>query len=353
MVSFDVGMKNLAFCILKSEENKTPEILDWDVLNVITGSELTANNNGNNDCGKPSSLEKVCCSLCKRKAMFVDAATRSRHFCTAHKSTEGFIVATAAHTPEKFLKQSKSALEEFCRTNGITFTAPILKADLVQKNIWPWLQPRLLYKVGQLGSLETVVARPAAPKTMTATYIQMGRFMDTMLRERLLPFRESVCAIIIENQMAERMHMIQGMLTQFCIGFFSAGVVIEFIGPSNKLKPVTRHPDVTTVVIECPEGKGAEGAKANGTEAKCAEGAEAKEKGAETKSAESKEKGAEAKTEAKGAKYRQNKKDGIQRCREWIDREYSQTQWKDLYDRSNKKDDLADSYLQGLWYCLK
>jgi len=339
IVSFDVGMKNLAFCILKSEENKTPEILDWDVLNVITGSELTANNNGNNDCGKPSSLEKVCCSLCKRKAMFVDAATRSRHFCTAHKSTEGFIVATAAHTPEKFIKQSKPALEEFCRTNNIAFTAPILKADLVQKNIWPWLQPRLLYKVGQLGSLETAVARPAAPKTMTATYIQMGRFMDTMLRERLLPFRESVCAIIIENQMAERMHMIQGMLTQFCIGFFSAGVVIEFIGPSNKLKPVTRHPDVTTVVIETTtEGK-AEGAKANGTEAK-------------EKSAEAKEKGAEAKTEAKGAKYRQNKKDGIQRCREWIDREYSQTRWKDLYDRSNKKDDLADSYLQGLWYCL-
>ena len=302
IISFDVGMKNLAFCVLsKDDASVAPQILDWDVLNVITGSESAS-------AAVPVAKVNVSCSLCKRKAMFVDVATSTKHFCTAHKTAEGHIVATAAYTPAKLLKQSKSALEEICKTMGIEYPTPILKADLVQQIIVPWLRPKLIEPLNKRSS--GAANKPAS--SMVTTYIQMGRFMDTMLRERLTPFRDVTRAVIIENQMAERMHMIQGMLTQFCIGFFPGDVAIEFIGPSNKLKPVTMHPALEKQSVE--------------------------------DSAESKAKG--------GAKYRQNKKDGIQRCREWVDREYSTTQWKILYDKSTKKDDLADSYLQGLWYCL-
>lgn len=290
ILSFDVGIKNLAFCILQKSESPAPEILEWDVLNVITGSEASATS-----ANIP--VEKIPCSMCKRKAMYVGA--ENRHFCTSHKTG---IVATAAHTPEKFLKQSKSALEEFCKTNGLEYVQKASKTEIVQQIIWPWIQPRLVHKIGVKTASATT-----APTTMTATYIQMGRFIDTMLRPLLQPYRESISAIIIENQMAERMHMIQGMLTQFCIGFFPMEVTIEFIAPSNKLKPATMHPAVKNVSSVIP-------------------------------------------TKTGSAKYRQNKKDGIQRCREWMEHEYSNTPWKTLWDKSSKKDDLADSYLQGIWY---
>ena len=104
--------------------------------------------------------------------------------------------------------------------------------------------------------------------------------------------------------MAERMKMFQGMVAQFCIGFFPREVKIEFISPANKLKPVTLPPG-TEEIRDKEELSG-------------------------------------------GAKYRKNKKDGIERCRSWLT---TDSVWKSLFDKSNKKDDLADSFLQGVWYC--
>jgi hypothetical protein len=303
VLSFDIGMKNLALCLLERTVDRQIRIHDWDVLNVITGSESAAIS-----AAKPAStadIPTIKCGMCKRKAKYVDIATHTKHFCTAHKTADGHIPMTAAYTPTKLLKQSKATLETFCKTNSIEIKERILKDDLVKQCILPWLQPRLL---------EELIPRASATvQSDVPPYIQMGRFLDTMLRERLLPFRESVHAIVIENQMAERMRMVQGMVLQFCIGFFPQNVSIEFIAPSNKLKPVTMHPNASA---------------------------------------------AEANTETGGsvdrgsAKYRKNKKDGIVRCREWMEHQYPNTQWNTLFDKSCKKDDLADSFLQGVWYCF-
>lgn len=300
VLSFDIGMKNLALCLLERTVERQIRIHDWDVLNVITGSESAAIS-----AAKPASTDEIPvikCSMCKRKAKYVDIATHTKHFCTGHKTADGHIPMTAAHTPAKLLKQSKVALETFCKTNSIECKERLLKDDLVKQCIMPWLQPRLLEEL-----------KPRASPTVQSDvppYIQMGRFLDTMLRERLMPFRESVQAIVIENQMAERMRMVQGMVLQFCIGFFPQNVSIEFIAPSNKLKPITLHPSASAVV---ETGGGSGGG---------------------------------------GAKYRKNKKDGIVRCRDWMIHEYPNTQWNILFDKSGKKDDLADSFLQGVWYCF-
>ena len=302
VVSFDIGMKNLALCVLEQESNKI-QILDWDVLNVITGSESAA------IVVKPEVVSSVSCSLCKRKAKYVDIATHTKHLCTAHKNADGHIPMTVAYNTPKLLKQSKTALETFCKTHAIEYPTGtrILKEDLVKQVICPWLQPRLLEELNpRAKSASLSSSHPDVPP-----YIQMGRFLDTLLRDRLAPFREKACVVVIENQMAERMRMIQGMVLQFCIGFFPRNVHIEFIAPSNKLKPVTAHP-----------------------------------------SSAGKTGGGEAVSSAVGAKYRQNKKDGVLRCREWIEHEYLGTPWNTLFDKSNKKDDLADSFLQGVWYCL-
>ena len=303
VVSFDIGMKNLALCVLEQKSsNSKIQILDWDVLNVITGSESAA------IVVKPEVVSSVSCSLCKRKAKYVDIATHTKHLCTAHKNADGHIPVTVAYTTPKLLKQSKTALETFCKTHSIEYPTGtrILKEDLVKQVICPWLQPRLLEELNpRAKSASLSSSHPDVPP-----YIQMGRFLDTLLRDRLAPFRDKACVVVIENQMAERMRMIQGMVLQFCIGFFPRNVHIEFIAPSNKLKPVTAHPSATAT------------------------------------------EGATTVSSAVGAKYRQNKKDGVLRCREWIEHEYLGTPWNTLFDKSNKKDDLADSFLQGVWYCL-
>jgi len=44
--------------------------------------------------------------------------------------------------------------------------------------------------------------------------------------------------------------------------------------------------------------------------------------------------------------YKERKSKSISICEEYV----SNSEFKDLFNKSSKKDDLADSYLQGLWY---
>ena len=64
ILSFDIGIKNLAFCCLKKEDSKF-EILDWKNVNLI----------------EEEPKEKQTCLSCKSSAKFIGAG---KPFCTRH-----------------------------------------------------------------------------------------------------------------------------------------------------------------------------------------------------------------------------------------------------------------------------
>jgi hypothetical protein len=49
-------------------------------------------------------------------------------------------------------------------------------------------------------------------------------------------------------------------------------------------------------------------------------------------------------------KYSDRKKKGIQKCLEIITNTHYYQCWEGFFSKHTKKDDLADSFLQGLWY---
>ena len=49
-------------------------------------------------------------------------------------------------------------------------------------------------------------------------------------------------------------------------------------------------------------------------------------------------------------KYGDRKKVGIKKCLEIITNEHNYKTWEDFFSKHTKKDDLADSFLQGIWY---
>jgi hypothetical protein len=53
--------------------------------------------------------------------------------------------------------------------------------------------------------------------------------------------------------------------------------------------------------------------------------------------------------------YKQHKKDGIRYTREWLESEKSRfSHWKTFFNTyPRKQDDLADAFLQGIWYLRK
>jgi hypothetical protein len=114
--------------------------------------------------------------------------------------------------------------------------------------------------------------------------------LDVLLKDEIL----NIQTIIIENQIspiANRMKTIQGMIAQYFIMKKSGLIEIEFVSSSNKLK-------------DCEKGE--------------------------------------------KLTYSNRKKLGIQKCLEIVNESFSN--WSLFFSKHKKKDDLADSFLQGMWY---
>lgn len=133
------------------------------------------------------------------------------------------------------------------------------------------------------------------PKTISASeidLIQAGIIMSKKLTECVHDF-SNITTVLIENQIspiATRMKCIQGMITQF---FIEKGVHdIHFISSSNKLK-----------VYNVPK-----------------------------------------KT------YKERKKSCIIVTEDLLTKNKNNNKWISMFKHNKKKDDLADSYLQGVWY---
>ena len=77
VLSFDVGIVNLAYCILKKKETNTFEILKWNIIN-IDENKLTCTHKNKND--------KLCDSNAKYSYNHSneDKENKEEYFCTSH-----------------------------------------------------------------------------------------------------------------------------------------------------------------------------------------------------------------------------------------------------------------------------
>ena len=120
---------------------------------------------------------------------------------------------------------------------------------------------------------------------------------------------DSIDIVIIENQIspiANRMKTIQGMIAQYFI-MKIPNIQIDFVNASNKLK----------------------------------DDAPPKSSSSTT--------GSETKKETTN-KYSDRKKQGIQKTNELLANNHDFSEWSTFFSVHSKKDDLADCFLQGLWF---
>ena len=121
--------------------------------------------------------------------------------------------------------------------------------------------------------------------------------------------------VVIENQIspiANRMKTIQGMLAQYFI-MINENIDICFVSSANKLKQFNDI-ELKNEIIENKENT-----KTNSYKPK------------------------------NNPNYKENKKDGIYFCNSILNSNEQYHNWKE-HMLTKKKDDLADSFLQGLWY---
>lgn len=129
--------------------------------------------------------------------------------------------------------------------------------------------------------------------------ITIGRNIKTKLDNILAEHITTITHVVIENQIspiANRMKTVQGMIAQYFI-MRNSNASINFVSSANKLKDSKADPFSN-----------------------------------------------------KAGSYGERKKLGIQKCLESIAGSANYVSWEDFFKSHKKKDDLADSFLQGTWF---
>jgi len=298
IISFDVGIKNMAYCILEVTESSADKkpmitIIAWNILNIAsteTSSTLPL-------CQHITTSKKKRDGTCTQKICGKKSKYNKDNYyvCEKHgKSSATLKIPTKQLSERQLQKMKMDALTQLAMVEDTKLyitTERMKKQELVTKIL-------TCFKNNYWDKNMT------QSKTINASkldLITIGRNLHKELSQ--LSNISLITHVIIENQIspiANRMKTIQGMLAQYFI--FHNIPHIEFVSSSNKLKDFLKDVNIQT---------------------------------------------------SEQTNYKQHKTDGIQYCKQLLNRYFDETWLEYLEKYPQKKDDLADCFLQGIWYLNK
>jgi hypothetical protein len=277
IISIDVGIKNLAFCLFDIQP-PSPTILKWNIIDLTQDSSAPHHTNY---CQQPvpASKNKKEIKYCTKLAKYIYC---EKYYCVCHAKKSGIIVPSNKTTPSAINKLKVHLLHDLALKYKLTPPPNIKKPEIVG------LLNEFINK-NSFSNISSTIPINASKLDL----VTIGRNIQIKFNEMLHDIDiSSIGTVIIENQIspiANRMKTIQGMIAQYFI-MTNNNIKIDFVSASNKLK--TGSNDNTTT-------------------------------------------------------YKNRKLLGIQICLEHIIHDLP---WHTFFISHNKKDDLADSFLQGLWY---
>ena len=208
LVSIDVGIRNLAYCVFDESMN----IVAWNIANLMTNEPTQ------HKCNQTMKTKK---SVCKSNAKYCKG---DHFFCDKHAKQSGFLLVAP---PIK--KMSKEKLAEYAVANQIDLSQTTRKHEMFQI-VNTILSDRILQPISS--------KRKNAGKE---DLISIGRNMK-MEFDKIPSFQEAT-TVIIENQIspiATRMKTVQGMAAQYFI-MRNDKTQIEFVSSSGKLKGLAKQ----------------------------------------------------------------------------------------------------------------
>lgn len=269
ILSIDVGIKNLAFCLFKKESSmENFEVTKWDIINLSEEEALNCMFSEKNIvCNKPAKFRK-----------------NSNCYCLKHCKKQQYQIPTTQEKQSFINKQKISNLFQIADKHNIKYASKIKKTELV----------KLINEHISSIYFEPIERKKANEMDLFNIGINIRNKFNKLFNDE-----EKIDYVIIENQigpLAIRMKTIQGMILQYFIMSNLNVQHIEFISASNKLK-------------DCDK----------------------KDK----------------------EKYSDRKKLSISKCLEIITNNFRFNQHIDYFNNHNKKDDLSDAFLQGIWFINK
>jgi len=285
ILSIDVGIKNLAFCLFeKNEITEQFKITKWDIVDISEQEDILQCHfiEKNNKCNKPAKFKKD--NIC---------------YCLKHSKKQKFKIPTTEQKPSFINKQKIKKLYEIADSYNINYENKIKKIDLTN----------LINEYIKNNYFQFIERQKAADVNL----FNIGVNIKTKFN-KLFDNEEKIDYVIIENQIspiATRMKTIQGMIVQYFVMSNLIVEHIEFISAANKLKD--------------------ESIKTNDKNCKNINGDINNEN-------------------IKKNNYSDRKKLGITKCLGIITTDIKFNEHIDYFNTHKKKDDLSDSFLQGIWF---
>ena len=267
ILSIDVGIKNLSFCLFLTPEDNLNHltVIQWDNIDI---SEKTDT--------KCIEIDKN--GLCDKPAKFTKD---SKCYCLKHSKKHNYLQPLAEFKQSFLNKQKIQSLIDIADKYKLKYENPPKKSNILA-----------IINEFINNNCYTAISKTNATKINLVTIGRNIQYkFDEIFNEHLL----SIDTIIIENQIgpiANKMKTIQGMISQYFI-MRNNNINIEFISACNKLKDFLSEEKID---------------------------------------------------------YKQRKKLGIQTCLGIVNNDFRFKEWNTFFAKHNKKDDLSDCFLQGLWF---
>ena len=277
ILSIDIGIKNLAFCLLEQmDENKEGNlntsyfyIKKWEVINICEKQSFHCNFIDKN-------------IICNKQAKF---KKNNKCYCLKNSKKQSFLIPNAELKSAFINKQKIQKLIEIADKYKLSYEKKDKKADLIN----------IINEYIHNTCFEEIINPKASNTDLITIGINIMTHFNTLFTEE-----DQIDYVIIENQIspiANKMKTIQGMIAQYFIMSDVSVEHIEFVSSINKLKDFSTNTSKKETLT-----------------------------------------------------YNQRKKLGITKCLEFLTNDYRFQDKCDFFISHKKKDDLADSFLQGLWF---
>jgi len=333
LISFDIGIKNMAFCLISRETDSEPLIIEkWQTMNLAIEAiqdkntivicecnvplkgKRKSNESEDRPCGKKAVYQSLCGehTFCKKHATVETLISREK--------TSSLWVPMAENSWAAVKKWKMPQLRDFAeRFLRGAFSSTPRRAELLAR-IQAELESRLLRPIVEEGQDGLNGKNKKKQKANDVSLVDIGRRMTDMLDACVADEPggwSGLTHVVIENQIspiAARMKTIQGMLSQYFIMRCPRETHIEYVSSANKLRGLETSDN--EVVDSCEEEKDDHTATVGGG----------------------------------GKHYRLNKMRGIELGRRILSERPEMAAWRECVEAHKKKDDLYDAFLQGLAY---
>lgn len=265
LVSFDVGIKNLAYCLFELNENKDFKIIQWGIVDLLNRPVYSC-------CAKQ---KKKPYAICGKSASYKD--TDQKNYCKQHAKCSEFLILPKDLNDSQLKRAKVAELKKIAEKYEIKFENPILKKTLIDR-LEDFKREKCLIPIKE----------EKVDSSLVGMSISMTHIFDDIFKDH------KIDCVLIENQIskiASTMKTIQGMITQYFVMIKVED--IHYVSSYNKLKLFV--------------------------------------------------------SSKKNLTYKERKSLGIECTLKELDKTQTQ-EWINYFNTHKKKDDLADSFLQGMWY---